>query len=206
MQFVIFHGAYGSPSGNWFPYLKEEFEKLDQKVLVPEFPVEDWNTVTKTKPKNKPKNQDLEVWLKVFEKEVYPKIKNEKHLCFIGHSLGPLFILHACGKFNLKLDLAIFVAPFLWTPNTIWQIDYVNQSFYKKKIDFKKIRKLISHSYVFYGDNDPYVPKKYPLEFAKKIGSSIIPVKGGKHMNAEAGYTRFPLVLKLCRETINQPA
>lgn len=126
MQFVIFHGAFGAPDKNWFPYLKNELIKLHQKVLVPGFPIEDWDKVTREKPKTKPINQNLQVWLKKFEKEYLPKIKKEKELCFVGHSLGPVFILHLVEKYNLQLDSAIFVAPFLRFLHGTWQIEYVN--------------------------------------------------------------------------------
>lgn len=40
MKFVIFHGAFGNPSANWFPYLKGELFRLKQHVFIPAFPVE----------------------------------------------------------------------------------------------------------------------------------------------------------------------
>lgn len=203
MQFVIFHGAFGSPQGNWFPYLQTELEKLKQDVLVPSFPIENWDKITNEKSKAKPKNQDIQVWLKKFEKEYLPKIRKEKELCFVGHSLGPVFILHLVDKYNLRLDSAIFAAPFLRFLNGFWQIEYVNQSFWKTNFDFVKLKKLIPISYVLYGSDDPYVKSKYSLEVAKKLGSQTIVVKGGKHMNADAGFTRFSLVAELCKTRIN---
>ncbi|MBI2622163.1 hypothetical protein HYW66_00820, partial [Candidatus Microgenomates bacterium] len=47
MKFIIFHGAFGSPEGNWFPELKEKLVVLGQEVIVPEFPVENWEEVSK---------------------------------------------------------------------------------------------------------------------------------------------------------------
>ena len=41
MKFVLFHGSYGSSEGNWFPYLKNQLELINQDVLVPQFPIED---------------------------------------------------------------------------------------------------------------------------------------------------------------------
>lgn len=62
----------------------------------------------------------------------------------------------------------------------------------KTKSDFTLV------SYVLYSDNDPYVDKKLSLEFAKKLSSKKILVKGGKHLNSEAGFDDFPLVFELC--------
>ena len=98
MTFVIFHGSFGSPDENWFPELKERLENIGQIVLIPKFPT--------------PDNQSLKSWLDIFA-DIKKKFKKNEQLCFIGHSLGCLFILHAVQKYNLFLDSAIFVNPFL---------------------------------------------------------------------------------------------
>ena len=160
MKFVLFHGAFGSSEDNWFPELKEKLGALGQEVVVPQFPVENWDETTKLGIKSLHNNQTLENWLKTFAGVYKTFIKGEK-LCFVGHSLGPLFILHVVDKYNLKLDSAIFVSPFLSKLGKSWQIDLVNQSFYKTDYDFAKLKKLIPVSYVLYSDNDPYVDRKH---------------------------------------------
>lgn len=131
------------------------------------------------------------------------KIKNGEKLSFIGHSLGPLFILHVVEKFDLKLDSAIFISPFLEKLNKSWQIDLVNKTFYKSDFNFEKLKKLIPVSYVLYSDNDPYVDKKYSLDFVNKLGSSVILVRGAGHMNQEANLNEFPLVYELCKTRLD---
>lgn len=202
MKFVVFHGSFGGPESHWFPQLKEKLEALGQKVVAPQFPVDDWEELTKAGPNRIPKNQNLDNWFKVFDKMRQEFKKGEK-LCFVGHSLGPLFILHLVEKYNLQLDSAIFVAPFLRKLNRSWQIDLVNQSFYRTDFDFEKLKKLIPVSYVLYSDDDPYVGKEYSLEFAEKLGSLKTLIKGGKHLNDEAGFTNLPLVFELCRARLN---
>lgn len=201
MKFVIFHGAYGSPEGNWFPELKESLENLGQTVIVPEFPVEDWNKVIEAGKGFKTKKQSLKAWLKIFEKTMKVFKKGEK-LCFVGHSLSPVFILHIVEKYKIKLDCAIFVSPFMRDIGD-WRFDIVNKTFYKTNFDWEEIRKYIPVSYVLYSDNDPYVDKKYPLEFAEKMGSSLVFVKRAGHMNREVNLNEFPLVLELCKTRID---
>lgn len=186
MQFILVHGAYGSPEGNWFPELQEKLEALGQHVLIPRFPT--------------PEGQNLTNWIKVYEDAVKTLDPNEK-LCLIGHSLGPLFILHIVEYCQLQLDSAIFVSPFMSKLNNP-QFDSINNSFYKDDFDFGKLKKLIPVSYVLYSNNDPYVPASYSTTFADKLGSEKIVVKGGKHLNSEAGFTTFPLVLNLCKKLI----
>ena len=106
MQFVIFHGAYGSPDSNWFPQLKEQLEDLGQDVLVPQFPVEDWDHVVAQGERYSSPIQNLDNWLATFEKDVLPKLKHDEKLCFIGHSLGPVFILHAMPALTPRIKIA----------------------------------------------------------------------------------------------------
>lgn len=205
MKFIIIHGAFGSPEGNWFPQLKDKLEALGQEVIVPQFPVEDWSELTKKGATSPPKNQSLLSWLKVFREEVLTKIKRGEKVCFIGHSLGPVFTLHVVEKYNIQLDCAIFVIPFMdfLKSKKYWQFDLVNKSFYKKNFDFNKLKKLIPISYVLYSDSDPYVDKKYPLDFAKRMGSSVIYVTKAGHLNSEVNLNEFPLVLELCKTRLD---
>ena len=200
MKFVIFHGSFGSPEGNWFPELKEKLEHLGQEVIVPKFPVDSWDELTKTP--GKKLNQSLETWLKAVEK-TYKTFQKDDKLCFVGHSSACLFILHILSKYNIKLDSVIFVSPFLEKLNKQWQIDLVNKTFYKKDFNFEKLKSLIPISYTLYSDDDPYVDKKYVMEFAKKISSSKIFVKKAGHMNSEVNLNEFPLVYELCKTRLD---
>lgn len=202
MKFVIFHGAFASPEAHWFPELQEKLEALNQDVIVPQFPVDEWEIITKAGSSQNSQNQTLTNWFNTFE-EFLPDLKKTEKLCFIGHSLGPLFILHVVSKYNLQLDSAIFVSPFLTKLNKSWQIDHVNKSFYKNNFDFEKLKRLIPVSYALFSDNDPYVDKKYSLEFTRKLGSAPIPVKKAGHMNSEVNLNEFPLVYELCKSRID---
>jgi predicted alpha/beta hydrolase family esterase len=93
------------------------------------------------------------------------------------------------------------VSPFLkdLQRDDLWQFHTVNKTFYKSDFNFAKLKKLIPVSYVLYSDNDPYVPKEFEENFAKKLGSSAIIIQDGGHLNAEAGFTQFPLLVELCK-------
>ena len=198
MKFVIFHGSFGGPGGNWFPQLKEKLEVLGQQVISPQFPIEDWEAFNKAGPQTKPKKQNLKNWLGFFQKNVLPQLKRGEKLCFIGHSLGPLFILHIVEKFNLQLDSAIFVSPFFMNPPDLWQFDLVNSSFFSVNFNFDRLKKLIPTSYVLYSDSDPYVNTNQSILFAKALESSTIFVRRAGHMNSEVNLNEFPLVYDLC--------
>lgn len=201
MKFVIFHGAFGSPESNWFPELKEKLEALNQEVIIPQFPTENWNYVAKQNKNYKSETQTLNNWLKISD-GIFKTFKKGEKLCFIGHSLSPLFILHVVSKYNLQLDSAIFVSPFL---NELpdWRFNSVNQTFYKTDWDYKTLRKLIPVSYVLFSDNDPYVPLIKSKEFSEKLGSSEIMVRKAKHLNSEVNLNEFPLVFEICKTRLD---
>ncbi len=199
MKFIRFHGSFGGPDENWSPYLKENLTKLGHEFLTPKFPVDDWDQLL---PEVQNENQNLDNWLKAFDEFYESNIKPDDQLCFIGHSLGCLFILHVVEKYNIQLDSAIFAAPFLTKLFCDWQIDLVNETFYKDNFDWDKLQKLIPVSYSLYSDNDKYVKESYPTEFAKNLNSNTILVKGKGHLNSKAGLDNFPLLLELCKTRI----
>jgi uncharacterized protein len=196
MKFVIIHGSFGSPRENWFPYLKKKLEEINQTVIVPEFPVDNWDELTNNGSIQLENNQSLKSWLEVFQKTV--KIDSDEKYCFVGHSIGPLFILHLIEKLNISIDSAIFVCPFLEKLHRSWQIDAVNSTFYKTDFEFGRLKKQIPTSYVIYSDNDPYVDLKYSTDFADCLSCSKILVTGGGHLNGKAGFREFPLIYDLC--------
>jgi predicted alpha/beta hydrolase family esterase len=202
MKFVIFHDAFGDPEENWFPQLKKDLESAGQSVIVPKFPIDDWNEVINAGPTVPNKNQNLQNWLQTFEPITKTFLPTDE-LCFIGHSLGPVFILHAVTAFNLHLNSAIFVSPFMSSLHSekYWQFDHVNNSFYKTDFDFKKLKMQIPFSYVLYSDTDPYVGEKYSSVFAQAMGSSIMPVMKAGHISDKM---YAPLIFELCKTRLDQ--
>lgn len=201
MQIIIFHGAYGSKDGNWFPWLSRELVNLGHEVILEQYPVDDYEEINKKGPDNKDTKQNLSSWIKYFEKNTLTKINDGEPKIFIGHSLAPVFILHLVEKYNIKLETGIFVSPFLTAlKGDAWQFDVVNRTFFKTDFDWGRMKKLIPLSYVLYGENDPYVPNSYPLDFANKLGSSVIPVKNGGHLGGD--FKELPIVLELCKTRV----
>ncbi len=195
MQFVIFHGSLGSKDGNWFPDLSKKLTDMGQEVFCPQYPVDDYGTIQKSSQTK----QSLTSWMDTFEKEVLPHLDLKKKICFVGHSLGNVFILHVLAKHKIQLDCAIFVSPCLDKLGLVpWQYDLVNTSFYKTDFDFEELVKLTPTSYVLYSDNDPYIEPRRALHFAKVMESSPIFVKKAGHLNAEVNLNEFPLVFELC--------
>ena len=204
MIFVYFHGAFGYPTENWSPYLRDNLYELGHTYLAPEFPCDDFDEVTDGGPETPNKHQRLDNWIQSFDKFYENELgKVTDKLCFIGHSLAPLFILHVLSNYPIFLDCAIFVSPFLRSLKNekYWQFDHVNKTFYKTDFKFDELRDLIDISYVLYGDDDPYVPRELFLEFVEKVGGSKIEIRGGRHLGSNFE-DAFPLLLELCKSRI----
>lgn len=173
----LIHGSFGHPDENWFPWLKGELEKSGCQVFAPQFPT--------------PPEQSPEKWQKIFE---YHEQYLNKEAIFIGHSLGPAFILHILEKIDRPVKAAFFVSGFLGKiGNPVY--DEANKAF-MKKFDWKMIKQNCGKLYMFHSDDDPYVPLRKARELAKNLGVEIILIKGGGHLNEKAGYLKFDLLLE----------
>jgi len=171
----LIHGSYGNPENNWFPWLKEELEKLNHKVLIPIFPT--------------PEHQSLTNWLNVF-KEYEPQI--DKNTIFIGHSLGPAFILTLLEKHKIKS--AFFVSGFIGLLNNP-TFDEINETFTTKEFNWKKIKENCKEFNCFHSDNDPYVPLEKAKAFADLLNTKLMIIPQAGHFNKNSGYNTFPELL-----------
>ncbi|MAZ76625.1 MAG: hypothetical protein CMH31_04915 [Micavibrio sp.] len=178
---LIFHGTMGSPEGNWFPWLKAELEKQDYQVTAPIFPT--------------PKNHSLETWFSALKNQ----ISNLNQIdVVIGHSLGANLILHILENGLCKTDKAILVSALNEIIN-INEYDQLNKSFIKN-FNWDSIKINSKHIDILHGDNDPYVPIKQAQDIADGLDIKLQIIKGGGHLNTEAGYNSFPLLLDLINE------
>jgi predicted alpha/beta hydrolase family esterase len=216
MKVFIIHGSFGSPEGNWFPWLKKQLKNLGHEVYVPRFPIEDYEFFSKDLKKNpllKPKNQNLSNWLRTFYKYLS---KLDHETVFVAHSIGPAFVLHLLEQIDTKIRACIFVSPFLGRIG-IPEFDAVNSSFVDDPINWGKVKQNCRDFYVVSSDDDPYVPFKFTRDFRKKLEQYTIQegkvlanylnvkyqmIKGGKHLNAEAGYTTFLYVFTLINKLV----
>ncbi|MCX6816413.1 MAG: alpha/beta hydrolase [Candidatus Beckwithbacteria bacterium] len=184
MNVFIFHGTMGSPEANWFPWLERELKSLGIEVFVPKFPT--------------PEGQSLENWLKAFE-PYQDKVNGET--VFVGHSMGPGFFLRLLERRTSPIKTAILAAPF---DGFIGEEPYdtLNKTFIDHPFDFVKIKQNCHQFVVMVGDDDPYVAIKFPQRIADNLGVKLQIIKGGKHLNSEAGYTKFPEALEEIKKLI----
>ncbi len=184
----IFHGSYGSPQENWFPWLKKELEKLGHRVFVPQLPI----------PPPKKQNtyyggHKLLDWLKTVEK--YQKYFNEETI-IVAHSRGCVFTFRFLEKIKKPVASVFLVAPwmnFIWYPKGYKGVD----SFHKKPFLWNKIKKTSKYFEVFQSTNDD-TPIKEGKEIAKKLGAKLNIVKNAGHFNVyySPKFKKFPFLLE----------
>lgn len=176
---MIIHGTEGHPKENWFPWLKQELEKMECNVLVPQFPSPPIIPVK------------IAEWFDVLNN--YKQYVNEDTI-LIGHSLGGVFTLRILEKLDHPVKAAIFVG----TPigvRPILNYDRDN-SFSGFSFDWESIITKAHYFEVFQSDNDPYVSMENGEQLAKNLNVALNFVPNAGHFNTKAGYTKFDLLLE----------
>lgn len=181
---IIIHGAYGHPNENWIPWLKAELEKIGCNVLVPKFPT--------------PEGQNIDNWMNVLNK--YDKYF-DSNTVLVGHSIGPALILRKLEALKKPIKATFLVAGCIRKLGND-AFDKINASFFEKPFDWDKIKNNSKHFFVYHSDNDPYIPLEIGKELANKLGTEVILVKGGGHLNEKAGYTKFLLLFEDIKKLI----
>lgn len=175
-NYLIIHGSFGSSEGNWFPWLKEQLEKDNKKVLIPQMPV----GIDK---------QNFDSW-----SEVLNKIDINEFTTIIAHSIAPIFICKYLITNKIKVKKLIFVCGFNNYFGINRDFDTVNGPMY---IDnYTDIKNYCDNIICYYSDNDPYVKYEVEKEFASSISNKEYVIKDGGHINSESGYTSFEAILK----------
>ncbi len=192
----IFHGSFGSPDSNWFPWLKGELEKNKQEAFCEQFPVDDSTDIHSAG-----EQQNYEAWKNYFQEYVLPQIEKADSVDMVGHSIASIFILEMIQEFDIKVRKAVFVAPFLelYLSGDLKIFDKVNETFYRDNLDFENIVANIERSIVIYSENDPYVPTLVAEDFADILGTQRLAMPNGGHLGGDLPV--FPEVLEfLLRE------
>jgi len=172
---IHIHGWEGYPEEGWKPWLKNELEKRGFTVLIPSMP----NT----------KHPKMDEWLNHLTKVVGTPDEN----CYlVGHSLGCITILRYIEtlKENQKIGGAILIAGF--TSNLGYE---ELESFFKKPINWEKIKSHCKKFIAIHSDNDPFVSLHYGKMFKEKLNAEVIVEHNMKHFSGGDGITELPVVL-----------
>lgn len=141
-NYIIIHGSFGSKDGNWFPWIKNELEKDNRDVVIPQMPVGVGN-------------QNFENWSKVLN-----ELKINENTIIIAHSIAPIFVCKYLITNKIKVKKLIFVCGFNNYLGIDKDFDAVNEPMFIE--NFEDIKEYCNDIICYYSDNDPYV--KFEVE------------------------------------------
>ena len=171
----IIHGVEGHPEENWFPWLKAELEKRGNKVIVPQFPT--------------PEGQTLENWLatlKTYEADL------GSDTILVGHSLGGAFALNVLEHYPAR---AAFLVACVFGP-VFEAFDEGMKTFAQRDFNWPAILANCPHFEIFHSDNDPYIKLEVAEKLSRHLNTPVTLVPGAGHFNASSGFTKFDLLLE----------
>lgn len=173
----IIHGYGGNAEENWFPWLKKEIEKEGHRVIVPNFPDSD--------------TPNLDAWMThmhAYEDSI------DHETIFVGHSLGGMFILRLLETLQKPIKATFLVAS-VTGPTDGRELAPLMTTFTASPLNIDIIKKNGGSMHLLHADDDPYIELEHAKKLASKLHATITVIEGGKHLGANAGFTRFPLLL-----------
>jgi predicted alpha/beta hydrolase family esterase len=177
-QVIILHGSYGTPTGNWLPWLAKHVQSYGYSIALPTFPT--------------PVGQSITAWKQAFHAQVG---RLTPDAIVVGHSMGAGFALCLLEESEHPI-LGTFLASGFIGALGLPDYDRVNASFFASPFDWQTIRKLAGYVRVYAGDDDPYVPLEHTNEIARQLATPLIIIQGGAHLNEETHFVTFPQLLE----------
>lgn len=183
MKALILHGTDNDHTGNWFPWLKAELEKLNFEVWVPDLP--------------NSKRPNIQLWTEYLLGQGW----NFNDSLVIGHSAGAVEILGLLEALpdGVKVDTAIMVAVF--RNGLGWEAlqDLEGLSFNFESIKAKAEQLIIIHS-----DDDPHCPIAGAEEIAKGLDAEFIHFSDKKHfsLGTNPEMSKFPELLDIIKQKV----
>ena len=176
-RIFVLHGWEGTPSSNWFPWLKLKLEERGIKVEVPQLPNAE-----------SPKQRD---WLLALDKLVGVA---DEETYFIGHSLGCITIMRYLEglKEGEEIGGAVFVAGF----TDDLGIEEISD-FFTTSIDWNKINLHCKTFVAIASDNDQYVSLKYSDILKEKLNAKVFIQPKMGHFNIPELHVALNELLKM---------
>lgn len=170
MKVVAIYGTDCNANTAWFPYLKNELNKMDICCIIPKLPT--------------PYDQTYKNWSNIVNKI---EIKNNDIV--IGWSTGAIFAVRYLYENNIKVKKLLLVSGFNNYIGNVPKVDNINKDFFMK--DLSRAKNVANEIVCFKSDNDPFIAQDALDEFAKKLSAKVVDIKNGGHFNQASGYKSF---------------
>lgn len=178
--FLIIHGNGGSTiDDHWFPYLKEELQKLGGTVIAETFPDNDLARKS--------------YWLPFIEK----KLKGNTNSVIIGHSSGAIAAMSYAE--NHKILGSVLVGGYysdLGIPKE------KASGFFDKPWDWKAIKNNQQWILQFASKDDPWIPIEEPRFIHQHLGSKYFEYDNMGHFGGDYYKPTFSELLEALKEQL----
>ena len=182
MRAFIIHGWYGSPKGDWIPWLSDELKRKGYEVTAPEMPDTD--------------NPTINPWVNKL-KEVVGESRVDDVL--VGHSIGCQTILRFLETLenDEKVYKVIFVAPWVTLINLSGDEEWkIAKPWFETPIDFSKVKNRAKSFIALFSDNDSWVLLEENVKiFREKLDPKIVILKNKGHFSEDEGINELPEIL-----------
>lgn len=189
MKFIILHGTSADHESNWFPWLKEELEKLGHEVWVPNLPDAD--------------RPNIEKYNKFLLGESY----DFSDSVIIGHSSGAVAILGLLQALpeGTKINTAVLVGSFTkrQVESPSWEM---LKELFDSPFDLESIKQKADKFIFIHSEDDPYCPIDQAEFLHSKLGGDFVRFKNKGHFTQklDPSFDKFPEILKIVEEKIIQ--
>ncbi len=165
------HGKDAGSGDKWYPWFREELEKKDIEVFVPELP-------DSSDPK-------MEEWLAVLE-----SLKPDEQTILLGHSRGGVAVLRYLEKMpeEFRVKKVILLAANSGSARYMAIPSESNHGFYTKEgYDFDKIKSHCDDFVVFHSKDDKWVPFDHGKENAEGLNARFVTFENKGHFGKNNG-------------------
>jgi len=187
MKFLILHGTDADSSSHWFPWLKDELEKLGHEVWVPDLPRADRPNIDR------------------YARYLFAQDWDFTDNVIIGHSSGAVAILGLLQKMpdRTKISTAILAGAFTkrLAENPSWSM---LRELFDKAFDFEAIKQKSDRFIFVHSKDDPYCPIEDARELCKNLAGEFIELDGMGHFTTKLDprFSKFPELLEIIKTEI----
>jgi hypothetical protein len=120
----------------------------------------------------------------------------------VAHSLGCAFALYLLEASGVIVTAAVLVGGFV-DPLGIPEFDHLNRTFVDRRVDWHRVRSAARRVRLLLSSDDPYVPLSLGLRVGEGLDITPDVLSGAGHMNSDAGFSEFPLLLGVINELLS---
>ena len=173
-KIFIVHGYKASPQDHWFPWLKQQIEAVGHSCEI--FHLEH------------SEQPQYDVWKHNLVQQI--QTLNDDTI-IVAHSLGCLTSLDFLSNAlrGRKLHALFLVAGF---KQKLPALPELNVFIDQVRFDDAALRLSIDHRFLFFSNNDPFVPAPFAIQLGHLMNAQMEEVRGAGHFMASDGFTEFP--------------